>query len=336
MIDNRPKRRRAQKQHDITAIEPEPAQTVEIHNHPASTPADPSKAPAPKAKASPANPLAGLGATLGNMGPLPLALAAGAMQKGRGQPSARASAAQPFPDVKSERDISVKAATAPQVAMAQTGRKPHSLREVQTPPISDTTIQQAVPAAQPRPARIARPGPKPHEIRGLLNDLSGYLPGSGGASVARVGKIMGIADELRNINNTGVFTTSAPANPMDRSIGLLNVLSRNMQTGSASSLGRATQVLSLVNTLKGAGSGQGLGGLGALGGLGNIGSMAGMLGGMMNQQPTAAPAQQIKNVTPAQADGIKDTVNRLLSGMDDKKKAELLDRAKDFLNQSKN
>ncbi len=331
MIDNRPKKRRAQKPHDIIAIEPEPAQTTEIHNDPTPAQTSPPRAPTPKTKASAQGPLSGLGASLGNMGPLPLALAAGAVQRGRKQPATRTGAVPPLPDALSEgRDGSVKASSIQQASGAQTGRKPRSLRDMQSPPSTDTIIQQAVPVAPPRPARIARPGPKPHEIRGLLNDLSGYLPGSGGASVAKVGKIIGIADELRGINSGGVFTASAPANPMDRSIGLMNVLSRNMKTGGASSLGRATQVLSLVNTLKGAGGGQGMGGLGALGGLGNIGSMAGMLGGMMNQQPTA-PAQQIKNVTPAQADGIKDTVNRLLSGMDDKKKAELLDRAKDLL-----
>jgi hypothetical protein len=39
----------------------------------------------------------------------------------------------------------------------------------------------------------------------------------------------------------------------------------------------------------------------------------------------------MKNITPAQADGLKSTVNKLLSGMDDKQKNELFNKAKDFL-----
>jgi hypothetical protein len=174
------------------------------------------------------------------------------------------------------------------------------------------------PEAQ-RPAAPVRRTPQPAEIKGLLADLAGYLPGTGGAQASRIAKIIGLADEMKSINAPGSAVTFAqPADPLDRNIGLLNALGRNLPFAGAEHLGRAGQVLSLVNTIRGGGAGQGLG------------NMAGMLRTAMSQSQAPSPGG-MKNITPEQADGLKSTVNRLLSGMDDKQKDDLLNKAKDFL-----
>ena len=367
MIDNRPKKHRPI--HPPAEEQPAPLteKPAELHSSAVSLIKAPANDTVVSAKSIPASPLAGLGAGIGNLGVLPIVLLISSLQKGRGQQGVRQSAAPPVlpgGTLKNEPAQPVKesangkpakgkpntatgskttqgapvtaAATAQPEPAPQAGRKPRSsLRAYrkpapEKPPEPAPTIADA-PDPAPQQARQPRPSPKPHEIRNLLSDLSGYLPGTGSMSAARISKIMGIAEELRNLDGSaGVFASSAAAtaNPMDRNIGLLNALSRNLPMTGASHLGRASQVLTLVNTLSSSGGS---------GGLGNLSNMAGMIGGMMNQNQNQNQSQhqEMKNVTPSQAEGLKDTVNKLLSGMDEKQKNDLLDKAKNFLGKGK-
>lgn len=374
MIDNRPKVHRPKKalRSDVQTHQAE--QPAVVHIDPVNTTASPAAGAPVKAKAVPAMPLSGiLSGGLGSLGILPVVLIISALQKGRSLPIGRQAnpAAQQLAlpavpvaapvtaavpgargGVKAAEIASVKAAQVHSPATAAADplmpapaigpKQRNQLRSYKKPvEPAKAPDPEPVPVSTPKPVQPPRPQPRPADIKNLLSDLAGYLPGTGNVSVARVSKIMGIADELRSIDNSGsVYAASLPANPLDRHIGLLNVLGRNLPMSGASNIGRASQVLSLVNTIKGgSGGGQNMGNMaGMLGGLmggQNMGSMAGMLGGLMGSQSQPQQQPEMKNVTPSQAEGIKDTVNRLLSGMDDKQKSELLDKAKDFLGKSK-
>jgi hypothetical protein len=365
MIDNRPKSfpKKDKPQNNAPVRDAIP---VEVHSSSVmDTPLQSPPRTQVRKKSAAASPIAGLlngltnglGGGLG--GVLPVVLAVSALQNNRGKPlGAQAKTAvkqHDLPAVPAE-PIAAVPVTAPKtagrtssgkhgfqkpndktfaetVAKAplnpipdpKTGLKQRTQLKVEKKPAEPVAVPVPDPtpvaAPAPRAAAPARPAPKPTDIKNLLSDLTGYLPGSGNASVARISRIIGIADELKSIDNpANTFTSSLPADPLSRHIGLLNALSRNLPITGATHLGKASQVLSMVNTLKG-GGGQ------------NLGNMAGMLSGMMgqNQVQSKSAAPEMKNVTPAQADGIKDTVNRLLSGMDDKQKNELLDKAKNFL-----
>lgn len=321
MIDNRPKthRRRHIAPAPSPAELPEPI-PVTYHEPLPSMGVTPEK-PATRKKSVGAHGLGGLlgnlGGLVGNLGGglggiggiLPIVLVIGALSGGNLFTGAKAQPA--LPPGKPE------AAPEPEAPGPQAGKKPRRALRTEAEPATPAPPLSTPP---PQPSSPPRPAPKPAEIKNLLGDLAGYLPGSGSASAAKVSRIIGIADELRSLGGEATFAASAPEDPMNRHIGLLNVLSRNLPMAGAENLGRASQVLSLVSSLRGGGQG--------LGGLGNLGNMAGMLRGAMAPQPSAP---EMKNITPQQADGIKDTVNRLLSGMDDKQKDELLDKAKNFL-----
>jgi hypothetical protein len=318
-----------------------------------------------QAQALPAPGLGGLGGLLGSLGGglggglggiLPVVLVVSALQKGRGLPFGAqpkvAARQQSLPVIPVEAEATpLKAATAAHKPAheKQSRQKTGAIAEEHSPPTpapksepktglkqrtqlrtekrpaeaAKTTTPDPAPMPSPRQAAPARPAPKPAEIKNLLSDLAGYLPGTGSSSVSKISKIIGIADEIKSIDNSpGIFAAAQNDDPLNRHIGLLNVLGRNLPFAGASNLGKASQVLSIVNTLR---SNNGP----------NIGNMAGMIQNMMGpmspMSPQQSSPQEMKNITPAQADGIKDTVNRLLSGMDDRQKNDLLDKAKDFL-----
>lgn len=320
MIDNRPKTHRRRHTAPKSGQEELPQPIPVTYHEPAPPPDVTPEKPAARNKKVGAHGIGGLlgnlGGLVGNLGGglggiggiLPIVLVIGALSGGSMLTGTKTRPALPPP----------KPETAPEPVAPepQTGRKPRRALRTEAEPAAPPPPPPEPPQASPPP----RPAPKPAEIKNLLGDLAGYLPGNGSASAAKISRIIGIADELRSLGGNEMFTASAPADPMNRHIGLLNVLSRNLPMSGAENLGRASQVLSLVNSLRGSGQG--------MGGLGNLGGMADMLRGAMSPQQSAP---EMKNITPQQSDGIKDTVNRLLSGMDDKQKNELLDKAKNFL-----
>ncbi len=264
--------------------------------------------------------LAGLLPSLGSGGipVLPLVVAVGAMQRGRGgimtqrsRPAAKAApAALPAP------------VPVPQPEPAPA--KPAQRHRQRTQPAAEPApvvemVAQPVEQPAPRPMRPAAP---PVDVRSLLNDLSGYLPASSGASAARAARLMGLADEIRSLGQQDPSTMiSSFTKPIDRHMGILNALGRNVP--GASNLGQVSQVLGMVNGLRNAG-----GGLGALSSLGNLGSVLGNMSAM--NTPTPPRPLELKR-PPSQGDGLKDTVTRLLNGMDDKQKASIMDQARNFL-----
>lgn len=320
ITDNRPKTHPKKKARHAPAADAvfEPVETVHIRSE-APVPALPEPRAAKPARKKAALP-GGLGGLLGGgqgggIGSvLPILLIAGALQRGR-SPAPAARQIQPaIPAETGAQAAEINAATARSAANERRG-KPGKLA-VPPPPKPETAPAPAAaqtPAAQ-RPPIPLRRAPQPTEIKNLLSDLAGYLPGTGGAQASRIARVIGLADEMKSLNTPGDSISFAqPADPLDRQIGLLSALGRNLPFAGASSLGRASQMLTMVSTLRGSG-GQGLG------------NMAGVLRNAMS------PAQpEMKNITPEQADGIKSTVNRLLSGMDDKQKDALLSKAKDFL-----
>ncbi len=262
--------------------------------------------------------LAGLLPALGGGGipVLPLVVAVGAMQRGRGGilPQRNRPAAKTMP--------AALPAPVPQPAAtpANPGQQHRQHTQPAAPPVPVAeAVAQPMEQRLPRPMRPTTP---PVDVRSLLNDISGYLPASTGTSAARAARLMGLADEIRSLGQQNTMTmASAFTNPIDRHVGILNALGRNVP--GAANLGQMSQVLGVVNTLRNAG-----GGLGALSSLGNLGNMLGSMNAMSSPPP---PRPLELKRPPSQGDGLKDTVTRLLNGMDDKQKATLMDQARNFL-----
>jgi hypothetical protein len=325
IIDNRPKthpRKKAAPAPAAIDAKPEPMQTVHSQTE-APVPVLPGRKADMPVRAKTA-PLGGLGNLLGGGlgsgigGVLPILLIAGALQRGRpGIPAQAPRHALPAVPAESLETQTAEVSAA-SVRSGTKQRRANAGRLPSPPPPKPEAVPEPVPAQTP-----IRRAPEPAHVKSLLSDLAGYLPGTGGMHASRIAKVIGLADEMRSINTPGeVASFAQPADPLDRHIGLLNVLGRNLPFAGAANLGRASQVLTMVSTLRGGGSGAGLG---------NMAGMAGMLRNAMGQAPSAQAQPDMKNVTPAQAEGLKNTVNRLLSGMDDKQKDALLSKAKDFL-----
>lgn len=339
MIDNRPRVHRARKRPAAETGMPPQETKPAIHSESQGSapmpviPPDPPKAKPVRAKAA-ASPLGGLGNLLGGGGiggVLPIVLIASALQGNRGPiPSLFGAAGRkslPVAAVEKKAEPVPAAPRPEEKPEPKTGVKRRT--QLKEDKKEQSAAEQPVPAPEPipinrQPAVPFRKSPQPTDVKNLLSDLAGYLPGAGSTHASRIAKVIGLADEMKSLNNPGeTFSLSQPADPIDRHIGLLNALGRNLPFAGASNLGKASQVLSVVNALRG-GGGQGLGNIG------NLGNMAGMLRTAMSQGPAAA-SPSMKNITPDQADGLKSTVNKLLSGMDDKQKNDLLNKAKDFL-----
>ena len=193
------------------------------------------------------------------------------------------------------------------------------------------------------------------DMKSLLGDIAGYLPGNSGLSATRASKMLGMMDELRSpVGPTTAAATVTTMNPMERNMGLIGALGRNLPIAGAGNLTMISQMMGMMNNFRGTMQTQGVqnggGPLGALSALGNLGNMANMVntmrtvGGAMNtmgnmgaapsQQPQAQQAPPVLQgtVLPSQND-IKDTVNRLLNGMDDRQKSDLMEKARQFLGQ---
>ncbi len=283
---------------DMPAAE---AQTVEV------TSARPDRTPVRSQAAG------GLGAVMGSMGPLPLVLAIGALSRGGGLGSVLGMGSQ---------------------------RRPHGELPALPAPRTQSDDGEA-PAPQPR-VRPNRPAMPPVDMKSLLGDIAGYLPGNSGMSATKVSKVLGMVDELRNVNNPAAYIASpTTANPMDRNIGLLSALGRNLPFAGAGNLTMIGQMMGMVNGFRGnavqsqsASAGGPLGALGQLSNLGNMANMANMMRTAMAQPPQPQPQEVRATIVPNPAtDNLKDTVNRLLGGMDDRQKSELMAKARQFLGQ---
>ncbi len=289
---------------DMPATE---AQTVEV------TSARPDRKPVRSQAAG------GLGAAMGSMGPLPLVLAIGALSRGGGGLGS--------------------------VLGMGSQRRPRGARPALPAPRAQSEDAEA-PAPSPR-VQPNRPAMPPVDMKSLLGDIAGYLPGNSGMSATKVSKVLGMVDELRNVNNPAAYIASpTTANPMDRNIGLLSALGRNLPFAGAGNLTMIGQMMGMVNNFRGnavqsqgASAGGPLGALGQLSNLGNMANMANMMRTAMAQtpqapQPRPQPQEVKATVVPnPAADNLKDTVNRLLGGMDDRQKSELMARARQFLGQ---
>jgi hypothetical protein len=230
------------------------------------------------------NPLGGIGAAMGNLGPLPVVLAVAAMNRSGGLP------------------------------------------------FMTTQNRGATP---------------PVDMRSLLGDIAGYLPGNSAVSATKASKVLGMIDELRAPGGPSTVAMTS-VNPMERNMGLLGALGRNLPFAGAGNLTMISQMMGMVNTFRGGMQSQSFGGggtggpLGALSALGSLGNVANVMNtmraaGAMSPPPQPQAQQQQPpvlqgTVLPSQND-IKDTVNRLLSGMDDRQKSELMARARQFLGQ---
>ena len=275
--------------------------------------------------------LAGLPSILGSLGPLPIILALGVVGKNFSPVRPVHPATLPALPPPPEPPIIEAAVQAKPPSITRSGL---GIRHRGAKKVEAMLVPEPPPPPPPPPPpepRAVRPSAPPVDMKNLLGDIAGYLPGSSSISASKAAKVMGMVDELRNVNTSSTVGIMPSSNPMDRHIGLLNALSRNLPFAGASNLGKVGQVISMVSTLK-SGSGLmnslgslgGLNGLGGLGNMGNMGNMAGMLRNVMAQPVEAASA-------PSQADGIKDTVNKLLGGMNDQQKSDLMEKAKSFL-----
>ncbi len=281
---------------DMPATE---AQTVEI------TSARPDRKPVRSQAAG------GLGAVMGSMGPLPLVLAIGELSRGGGLGSV--------------------------LGMGSQRRPRGAIPALPAPRVQSEDAEATAPSPRVQPNRPAMP---PVDMKSLLGDIAGYLPGNSGMSATKVSKVLGMVDELRNVNNPAAYIASpTTANPMDRNIGLLSALGRNLPFAGAGNLTMIGQMMGMVNNFRGntvqsTSAGGPLGALGQLSNLGNMANMANIMRTAMAQPPQPQPQEVKATVVPNPAnDNLKDTVNRLLGGMDDRQRSELMAKARQFLGQ---
>lgn len=155
-------------------------------------------------------------------------------------------------------------------------------------------------------------------LRGLLGDLAPYVPG--GRQLNVMTEVMDMATRVRQMRSEPQARIASPAtaggDPLQRSIGLISALRRNIPAMDHPSLSRFEQTAGMMGMMKNS-----MGALGSMGGLGGLGQIGNMLQGM-NQLP-AAPAepepQALPDNNPAALAG---QVSRMLGSMDEAQKKE--------------